>query len=334
MQLVNGGTHAAGVRAVETNAEALAAGKKARHSVSHAPATTVNRPTARDRLCPNIPGPAHATILPRARTMCDNRPMHLLELTLPTPEQNLALDEALLDQAEESPNPQETLRLWESPRPVVVVGRSSRVDVEIDRRASDALGIPILRRSSGGAAVVVGPGCLMYAVVLSLELRPELKDLSRAHAFVLGRLARGLAAEGLDATCAGTSDLVMYGASAETARKFSGNSLRAKRRHLLYHGTLLYDFDLSLIATCLKMPLRQPYYRKARVHGDFVANQPCDSARLRSAVLNGFPVDGEWKTWPRERVAALVAERFQNDDWNFTYPRSNEVGRPEVGPGR
>ena len=30
-------------------------------------------------------------------------------------------------------------------------------------------------------------------------------------------------------------------------RKFSGNSLRVKRTHLLYHGTLLYAFDLALI---------------------------------------------------------------------------------------
>ena len=27
--------------------------------------------------------------------------------------------------------------------------------------------------------------------------------------------------------------------------KFSGNSLRVRRTHLLYHGTLLYDFSLG-----------------------------------------------------------------------------------------
>ncbi len=36
------------------------------------------------------------------------------------------------------------------------------------------LGIPVLRRASGGAAIVIGPGCLMYALVLSYELRPSL----------------------------------------------------------------------------------------------------------------------------------------------------------------
>jgi lipoate-protein ligase A len=244
-----------------------------------------------------------------------------LDLTLPTPEENLALDEALLDEAEEAPRPWEVLRLWESPRPVVVVGRSSRVDLEVDRCACEARGIPVLRRSSGGAAVVVGPGCLMYSIVLSYEVQPALKDVGRAHAFVLGRIAKGLHDEGLAATCAGTSDLVTFGATAESARKFSGNSLRAKRRHLLYHGTLLYDFDLSLIATCLKMPPRQPRYRQARDHGDFVANLNCDVAQLWRAVLKAFPAEEHLDNWPRGRVAMLVAERFTKTDWNLKYPQ-------------
>jgi lipoate-protein ligase A len=253
--------------------------------------------------------------------MCDNSPMHLLELTLPTPAENLALDEALLDEAEETDAPREVVRLWESPRPAVVVGRSSRVDLEVNREACLSLGIPILRRSSGGAAVVVGPGCFMYSVVLSTELRPELKDVSRAHAFVLGQLAKGLHGESLDATCAGTSDLVMFGETAETARKFSGNSLRAKRRHVLYHGTLLYDFDLSLIARCLKMPPRQPYYRQARAHGDFVGNLRGTRAQLRSAILKAFSAFEVLGRWPQDRVATLVGERFTNEDWNLLYPQ-------------
>ncbi len=51
--------------------------------------------------------------------------MELLELTLATPEENLALDEALLDEAEAAGRPSEVLRLWESILPAVVVGRSS-----------------------------------------------------------------------------------------------------------------------------------------------------------------------------------------------------------------
>ena len=45
-----------------------------------------------------------------------NYQMKLLDLTLETPAENLALDEALLEEAEQSTKPTEVLRLWESPR--------------------------------------------------------------------------------------------------------------------------------------------------------------------------------------------------------------------------
>src|SRR5436190_21072670 len=118
--------------------------------------------------------------------------MRLLDLTLPTPQENLALDEALLDTAEESAEPVEILRFWESPQPIVVLGRSSKAADEVHQGACRAEGIPVLRRCSGGAAIVAGPGCLMYGVVLSYELHPELRALDLAHRFVLSLLREAL----------------------------------------------------------------------------------------------------------------------------------------------
>jgi len=84
--------------------------------------------------------------------------MQRLELTLSTPAENVALDEALLAWAESGHEDREVLRLWESPQPVVVVGRSSRMTAEVDVNRCQELGVPIVRRSSGGAAIVAGPG--------------------------------------------------------------------------------------------------------------------------------------------------------------------------------
>src|SRR5881394_616969 len=90
--------------------------------------------------------------------------MQLLDLTLPSPAENLALDEALLEAAEAGELAGDVLRLWEMPQPAVIVGRSSRLAEEVDAPAVRAAQVPVLRRASGGAAVVVGPGCLMYSV--------------------------------------------------------------------------------------------------------------------------------------------------------------------------
>lgn len=215
--------------------------------------------------------------------------MQILEFTLPTPAENVAFDEELLARD----NPHEYLRLWESPTPLVVVGRSSKLEVEVNQAACNELGVPIFRRASGGAAIVAGPGCLMYAVVLDLERRPELAMVDRAHAWVLGQTVEALRPLVPNASCAGTSDLVLVdeqsadstcGAANLFARKFSGNSIRLKRARLLYHGTLLYDLDLSLIPRLLRIPPRQPAYRNSRAHDQFVTNLPIDGDTLRATI--------------------------------------------------
>lgn len=265
--------------------------------------------------------------------MCDKWAMLRLELTLPTPAENLALDEALLELAEAGHEELEFLRLWESAESMVVVGRSSRLHQEVNESVCREHGVTILRRSSGGAAIVAGRGCLMYAVVLSLRLRPELKDIRRAHAFVLSQLATAiqpLLPTGECVHCQGTSDLVVEqnAVSARCApiapapysrpapKKFSGNSMRAKRSHLLYHGTLLYSFDPALVEQYLQMPPRQPNYRGGRAHGEFITNLPLRRELLIGAIDRAWPTTGALHDWPKDRVAELVARQFGRDDWN------------------
>ena len=113
-----------------------------------------------------------------------------LDLTLDLPEANLALDEALLESVEAAPEGPEWLRIWEMPSPVVVVGRSTKVHQEVNLPACQRRGIPVLRRCSGGTSVVVGPGCLLYSVVLSYQQRPELRHLDVAHRFVMSAFSQ------------------------------------------------------------------------------------------------------------------------------------------------
>src|SRR6476469_5249516 len=126
---------------------------------------------------------ASATTLRRYYPLCDNEAMQRVDLTLPTAVENVALDEALLDSAEAGSGHDEYLRIWESPEPCVVIGRSSQISREVNAAECRSRSIPIVRRSSGGAAIVAGPGCLMYAVVISHRARPDLFDITRAHRF-------------------------------------------------------------------------------------------------------------------------------------------------------
>jgi lipoate---protein ligase len=237
--------------------------------------------------------------------------MQLLDLTLDTPTKNVALDEALLDAAEADPRSHgEVLRLWEPSKPMVIVGSSSRLADEVDLDACVKQGIPVLRRCSGGAAILTGPGCLMYAVVLSYQQRPQLKPIDQAHQFVLDTIAGALNKKTPDVSRAGISDLVLGN------KKFSGNSLRCKRNHFLYHGTLLYRFPLETISKFLKHPPRQPEYRQQRSHKEFITNLPLDSATLRQSLITAFAASEIPTNWPRDLTAHLVAEKYSREEWN------------------
>jgi lipoate-protein ligase A len=232
--------------------------------------------------------------------------MRYLDLTLPTPAENLALDEALLDEAEAAREPVETLRFWESADPAVIIGRSSKIPQEVQIENCRRDRVPILRRASGGAAVVIGPGCLMYALVLSFSRRPALRAVDEAHRFVLGTLVSALKALAPEVRCRGISDLVLGD------RKFSGNSLRLKRENLLYHGTILYDFSLESIDRYLAMPPRQPDYRNGRPHGQFVANLPVPAPAIREAIRTAWSATDPCTPWPRARTEQFAAERYAN----------------------
>jgi lipoate---protein ligase len=235
--------------------------------------------------------------------------MQLLDKTFPSAEENLALDEALLESAEAGEINVEVLRLWEPDFHFVVAGRSSPIDEEIDVTYCEKNSIPILRRVSGGASVVAGPGCLMYAVLLSYEIHPELRMLDQAHRFVINKMAAATRSSGKDVEFKGTCDLTIGN------RKFSGNSLRCKRSWFLYHGTILYGFDLSLISRCLKKPSRQPDYRHQREHGEFVTNLMVSARVIRSAIGITWCANEEFDAIPTPRIVQLVDQKYSRKSW-------------------
>ena len=247
----------------------------------------------------------------------------LLELTLPTAAENLALDEALLefvDRAEDlsAPNAFDIFRLWEPTAPFVVIGRASKVAEEVDLAYCEENQIAVHRRCSGGASVVALPGCLMYAIVLSLHCHPELRMIERAHAFVLKNIQNGLQQAGLATNMNGTSDLTIESDSAGN-RKISGNSLRCKRNAVLYHGTILCDADLALITRCLRTAPRQPEYRGRREHGDFIANLNVPTSGIRAGLIDCWNIDGTLDPWPIDETLRLATERYSSDAWNLRH---------------
>jgi lipoate---protein ligase len=233
--------------------------------------------------------------------------MKLLDYTLPSPAENLALDEALLIAAEEDTGGP-VLRLWEVPTYAVVVGSGGSVSIDVNGAACAADGVPVLRRASGGGTVVLGPNCLCFSLVLNYDSAPRLNEIPASNRYVLGRIVRALAPV-VSASVEGTSDLAVGGA------KFSGNSQQRKRRFFLHHGTLLCGFDLSLVSKYLNPPERQPDYRRDRPHAEFVTNLPVDVAEAKRLLVAEWLPEGEYAAPPLEKVRELVAEKYARPEW-------------------
>jgi lipoate-protein ligase A len=235
--------------------------------------------------------------------------MRYLEETLPTLASNLALDEALLLEAEAGRGC-EILRIWEWPTPAVVLGAGCRIAEDVNEAACTADGVPIVRRSSGGGTVLLGKGCLLFSLVLSYSRSPLLREIRSSYCYILGCMRDAFTDLAPGVACAGTSDLAVAGL------KFSGNAQQRKRDYLLHHGTILYDFQIGLMHRYLRLPSRQPEYRADREHEQFVRNLGFNVVELRRRLLHSWDADTAVSEWPRESVERLVAEKYASDLWN------------------
>jgi lipoate-protein ligase A len=235
------------------------------------------------------------------------------------PADHLALDEVTLMRASQNESdgsqvPADVLRVWEFAGPVVVAGRSTRIDYEIDKEYCRDHKIPVLRRCSGGASVVAGPGCLMYSVVLSHQGRESMKKIDVAHTYVMDRVLKATQQQVEQAELQGVCDLTWKN------RKCSGNSLRVTRSHVLYHGTLLYDFDLELLANCLCEAPRQPTYRSGRDHREFVTNIPIDPLQFVDDLEQAFEVEGKMEANSlRDEIRRMREQRYDSQAWHFRH---------------
>jgi lipoyl(octanoyl) transferase len=195
--------------------------------------------------------------------------------------ENMAIDEAVFRERVRTKAPP-TLRFYGWQRPAVSIGRFQDARREIDIAACRRLGIPIVRRPTGGKAVLHERE-LTYAVIAGDDVPlfpPDILETYRIISDCIGagladcgiraemqREGRGGAAGALCASCFAVPsryELLVAG------RKICGSAQMRSRGVFLQHGALLMAFDPA--RTCAVM----------LPHGDRVKQ----AARLRNAVTS------------------------------------------------
>lgn len=234
--------------------------------------------------------------------------LQYLHLTLPTPQQNLACDEALLELCEAGAGA-ELLRVWEPASYFVVLGYTNSIETEVNVPACRAQGVPILRRTSGGGTVLQGPGCLNYSLVLRAQ-GAALAGITETNAYIMQRQREALqTVVGAPIEVMGITDLVRY------ERKFSGNAQRRKRHFLLFHGTFLLDFDIARVQELLHPPARQPAYRSERSHAEFLTNLHAPAAAVELALKKEWRAAELFEAVPFQTIEQLAMEKYSSPEW-------------------
>ncbi|MGT2755354.1 lipoate--protein ligase [Streptococcus ovis] len=131
--------------------------------------------------------------------------------------------------------------LWIN-EPAIIIGKHQNAIQEINKEYTDAHGIHVNRRLSGGGAVYHDLNNLNYTIISnkSEEGAFDFKTFSKPVIDTLATL-------GVEANFTGRNDLEIDG------KKICGNAQAYAKGRMMHHGCLLFDVDMSVLGDALKV---------------------------------------------------------------------------------
>ncbi len=255
---------------------------------------------------------------------------------------NMALDEALLVMHEAGAT-LPTLRVYGWCQPTLSLGYAQNAHQEVDLAACQAQGVAVVRRPTGGRAVLHDQE-VTYSVVMPLALDDGPHTITEHYRRIGMALAAALQALGLPAQLARPqvratltrapaspacfAALSRYELSV-AGKKIVGSAQKRGQRALLQHGSIPLWMDRQRLFQCLRVP---PEHRAALVQAAYttmgavneVAEQPVSLAALHAALRQGFrttfgvelidmPISPEeWRL-----AQHLRTTKYLTDAWNL-----------------
>lgn len=230
------------------------------------------------------------------------------------PCRNLAVEEYLLHHGRD-----EYLLFWRNDN-TIVVGRNQNAAEEIDRAYVEAHGIRVVRRISGGGAVYHDLNNLNFSFITARGRRQSMGDFVQP-------MAEALCAMGIPAEVSGRNDLTVQGC------KVSGNAQALGKDRILHHGTLLFDVNLGVLSSCLKVKAEKYQSRATKSVRSRVAN--LKDFWLPGAGVADFMAELQRRLSPENTctllaltpeqeaaVTALAKDKYASWEWTYgTAPR-------------
>lgn len=155
--------------------------------------------------------------------------------------------------------------VWQPDKTYIILGQSNKVEKSVNIDAALIDGVDILKRPSGGEAVILTPKTLVVAFLSKRhEYKKPLDFFKNSNLRIINVLEKWPGIKGIHQR--GISDLSVDNI------KIAGSAIYRNKEHLFYHAVLNVCEDISLIDKYLLHPSREPDYRKGRKHSDFVTN--------------------------------------------------------------
>lgn len=164
-----------------------------------------------------------------------------------SPRMHLALDEVLTAEVGEG-HRGPTLRIWEWNESAVVIGSFQSVKNEVDLENAAKYGFDVVRRISGGGAMMMGSGnVITYSLYVPAELVQGM-TFADSYAFLDEWVLQALQSLGIAATYQGLNDITSpAGKIGGAAQKRLGSGA------VLHHVTMSYDIDGELMTKVLRI---------------------------------------------------------------------------------
>ena len=169
------------------------------------------------------------------------------------------LPDAVLLEASEEPM---RCLVWQPECVMVVIGKGSDPALEVNVEAVAKDLIPVVRRGTGGCAVVLSRKMLVASFVVRQERQLPSREYFRLFNSLIVEALSRQGIEGFEHK--GTSDIAING------RKIAGTAIYRNRNLVFFHAIINVAGGTDAMEKYLKVPPRMPGYRLGRSHSDFV----------------------------------------------------------------
>ena len=251
---------------------------------------------------------------------------------------NMALDEALL-RAVANGTSLPILRFYRWQPATVTLGYAQSVDADIDREVCRRAGLDIVRRSTGGRAVLHDQE-VTYAVIAPTLPGLFSGSVLDSYRVISEILQRALQALGLSATLVpgkprggqrALSRAVCFSAPAQyelliDGRKVAGSAQKRHGQAFLQHGSIPLEMDLPLLGRVLKADLNTETAGSLDKVGwlNDWAESPLTIADVEASIMTAFaealPLawqDSVPTAEERDMANRLYHEKYGNPAWNM-----------------